>query len=108
NENNIDVIARGNIIEELGWILVVEQPTSVVFAPLSATRAILLGSLAAAVILMIALSFVISNSLANPIRQLTRRAKQLEGGDFKARADIQTGDELEVLSNSFNSMTEQL
>ncbi len=108
NEDGVEAIASSNIITELGWILVVEQPTNVVFSPLTTTRTLLLGSLAIAVVLIIILTLIMSNSLARPIRFLTNRAKRLEKGDFSPHPEIRTGDELEALSNSFDAMAIQL
>lgn len=108
NEEDVEVIASSNVISELGWILVVEQPTSVVFNQLNTTRTLLIGSLFAAFVLMFIIAIVISSGLARPIRFLTERAKRLEKGDFTAQDQVHSGDELERLSNSFNSMATQL
>lgn len=108
NEDGVAVIASSNLITELNWILVVEQPTNIVFSQLATTRALLFGSLAGAVVLMTILALVVSNGLARPIRFLTERAKRLEKGDFSTQAGVQTGDELETLSSSFDSMAAQL
>jgi EAL domain-containing protein (putative c-di-GMP-specific phosphodiesterase class I)/HAMP domain-containing protein len=50
---------------------------------------------------------VLRRSLA-PIRGLTDFAEQLTKGNLRARIDLNTGDEIERLGNSFNQMASQL
>ncbi|MBN1556306.1 MAG: SpoIIE family protein phosphatase [Phycisphaerae bacterium] len=55
-------------------------------------------------VLVVLLAFRRSRMLTRPIRRLADGAQQLTGGDFDARVDIHTGDELEDLGNVFNGM----
>ncbi len=43
-----------------------------------------------------------------PVRELTGTAERVRQGDADARSDIQTGDEFEVLAETFNEMLETL
>ena len=108
NENNTQVIAGSNIIHGLNWILVAEQPTDVVFSQLALTRNLVIGSFIASVALMVLLAIIVSNGLARPIKLLTSSAKRIEKGDLNSRTSINTGDELQDLSLSFNAMAKQL
>lgn len=56
------------------------------------------------ILLVILIAFRRSRMLTQPIRQLEGGAQQLAGGDFDARVDIHTGDELESLGDVFNEM----
>jgi len=47
-------------------------------------------------------SLYISKNISDPIRELTLAAKQTEIGNFKSKVDIKTGDELEILGDTFN------
>jgi signal transduction histidine kinase len=49
-----------------------------------------------------------SKRLVSPIHQLTEMAHRIGNGDLSARASISSGDEIEKLGSSFNSMTESL
>jgi signal transduction histidine kinase len=53
-------------------------------------------------------AFIFARKLTNPISSLAATTKLVARGDLSARADIRTGDELESLGRSFNSMTKQL
>jgi sigma-B regulation protein RsbU (phosphoserine phosphatase) len=60
------------------------------------------GALLAAVVLaVIALAFASSCRVTRPLRQLSEAAQRLTIGDFQARAEIRTGDELEELGRIF-------
>ncbi len=50
-------------------------------------------------------AFFFARRLTKPISSLARTTEQVAHGDLTARADIHTGDELEHLGHSFNSMT---
>ncbi|MDD2337366.1 MAG: ATP-binding protein, partial [Geobacteraceae bacterium] len=56
----------------------------------------------------ILVAFLFARRLTKPISSLARTTEQVAQGDLTARADIHTGDELEHLGHSFNSMTEAL
>jgi PAS domain S-box-containing protein len=53
-------------------------------------------------------SLLFARKLTLPIKLLDRVTQRVASGDFTARADIRTGDELERLAASFNVMTESL
>jgi PAS domain S-box-containing protein len=53
-------------------------------------------------------AFLFARKLTNPISALALTTELVARGDLTARADIRTGDELEHLGLSFNSMTEAL
>ncbi|MBN1942815.1 MAG: SpoIIE family protein phosphatase [Phycisphaerae bacterium] len=55
------------------------------------------------IVLVVLLAFRRSRMLTQPIRQLADGAKKLTGGDFDARVEIHTRDELEELGNVFNA-----
>jgi len=56
----------------------------------------------------ILVAFLFARKLTRPISSLARTTEQVARGHLTARAEIRTGDELEHLGNSFNSMTEAL
>lgn len=67
------------------------------------------GSLLAAVALsVVALAFAASRRVTRPLSQLSVAAQRLTGGDFQARAEIRTGDELEELGRIFNGLGPRL
>jgi len=56
------------------------------------------------VIATILLAFIRSRKVTEPIMQLANTANRLAAGDFDARVEINTGDELENLGHIFNRM----
>jgi PAS domain S-box-containing protein len=69
-------------------------------------RTIILALLCIAVGVGVALLF--ARKLTRPISNLVTVTERVAAGDLQARADIRTGDELEHLGRSFNTMTETL
>ncbi|MGB2631245.1 MAG: ATP-binding protein [Candidatus Omnitrophota bacterium] len=53
-------------------------------------------------------SYLFARRLSQPIFSLTDVTQKVAKGDLTARASISTGDELEILAESFNKMTEAL
>ncbi|MGM0446619.1 MAG: ATP-binding protein [Bacillota bacterium] len=62
----------------------------------------------AAIILAITLGIYISNKILKPINSLTDTIKDIAGGNLEKKIDIKTHDEIGVLAEEFNSMTERL
>jgi nitrogen fixation/metabolism regulation signal transduction histidine kinase len=56
----------------------------------------------------IALAFLLSRRLSEPLAVLAEGTQAVARGDFSRRAAVSSRDELGVLTQSFNSMTEQL
>ena len=65
-----------------------------------------------ALILLIALvSFLserLGNSFAQPIQKLTDGVREISSGNFDKKIEINTGDEIEQLADSFNVMTDEI
>lgn len=59
-----------------------------------------------AVFLMIAISM--TGRMVSPVKQLETLTKKVSEGDLSVRADIHTGDEFQVLAESYNHMLDQL
>ncbi|MGB8451418.1 MAG: sensor histidine kinase [Anaerocolumna sp.] len=53
-------------------------------------------------------SVIISNSISNPIKELSNITNQVARGDLSVRSHIQSGAEVKVLSNSLNIMIGKL
>jgi nitrogen fixation/metabolism regulation signal transduction histidine kinase len=70
---------------------------------LTLTFALLLALFAA-----VALAFFLAARLAKPLLMLAEGTRAVAAGDLTPRAALETGDELGVLTRSFNEMTRQL
>ncbi len=60
------------------------------------------------IIISILLVFLVSSQIVYPLKRLVSLMKLAEDGDFNVKININTKDEIGVLSNSFNSMTSKI
>jgi len=60
------------------------------------------------ILAIIILSFFIKLKIINPIAKLNNATSEIQKRNFKARVDINTGDELQVLGESFNKTAKVL
>ena len=70
----------------------------------TALFSIILRGLLIALLIAIGLSFLLSKTITGPIETLTRSAKQLSRGEFEARPEVHSDDEIGVLTETFNNM----
>ena len=64
--------------------------------------------LVAAVILALLVSFFLSKRIVTPIQKLTDEVRQVKGEDLNFHWDLETGDETQILADSFASLTERM
>lgn len=63
---------------------------------------------AAAMIAVIALGYFISRLLVTPLLKLVRASRAIANGDLSKRTEIKSSDEIGLLANTFDEMTENL
>ncbi len=90
------------------WLVIFVQPQSVSLSPLRAQvrDAVVLALAIAAAVACV--SAVIVKFLTIPIVGLTAVARRVAQGDMSAKVKVGTADEIGVLSDTFNVMTEEL
>lgn len=59
-------------------------------------------------IISVLISYLLSKRLSNPIKELSKKMEEVRRGDRSTRFDIKTGDEIEMLGESFNNMVEDI
>lgn len=64
--------------------------------------------LAFVLLLVIVLTMMIVTGIIRPIQELSEVTRRISQGDFTARAEVETEDEVEALADSINSMTESI
>lgn len=98
------VLAASAAVADTGWFVVVQTPLAAALAPiyssLFATIFIMLGALALALVS----SLVLARRMFSPIQALEAGAWRIGAGVLEHRIEISTGDELQRLADSFNSM----
>jgi signal transduction histidine kinase len=108
NAQGEPVLAAHAPIDALGWRVLVEEPTSAVFAPLYDAILRTVGLLVAGVVISVLASVFLARRMVEPVKALQAGAERIGAGDLTGRIDVRTGDELETLANRFNTMAAQL
>ncbi|HEX2054320.1 MAG TPA: cache domain-containing protein [Actinomycetota bacterium] len=107
-ESSRDRLVAYGVIEPVGWIVFVDQPIDVAFAPVREsivrTALLLLLGLVPAVLASL---FLVRRMLI-PIRALQMGAARIGEGALDQHIDVRTGDEFETLAEEFNRMAARL
>jgi methyl-accepting chemotaxis protein len=93
-----------NNLRGLQWSIVAEMSEAEALRPVVRLRNYTLGlaGVLIAVFVLVALGF--SSALSHPVRALAVTMRQIQEGDFGARARVSAGNELGLLANGFNQM----
>ncbi|HEU0296307.1 MAG TPA: GAF domain-containing protein [Anaerolineales bacterium] len=83
---------------------------NVATAKTNSSRTLLFSSitLAAALLVAVFLSVALSRQITSPVIRLTGAAHELEIGNYEARTEVTSGDELGTLGSAFNTMAGRL
>jgi signal transduction histidine kinase len=95
-------------IPQLGWTLIVEQPTDEAYGSARQLQRQLVVAISAALLVMIAIGYLFGRSFITPILTLKRATHAVAAGQLDTRVNIQTGDEFTELGDSFNTMADRL
>ncbi|MDR3390706.1 MAG: ATP-binding protein [Sulfuriferula sp.] len=91
-----------------GWILLMEQPLTTVFAPISEMARNTSMLVFIILLLQAILLAILGRIFLRPLSQLLKGVKRVSSGDFSEKLAVQGKDELGELANNFNIMTQQL
>ena len=69
---------------------------------------LILEALAFGIVISVLLSFLLSKTLITPIERLTEGAEEVAAGDFSHKIEVDSKDEIGVLTSTFNDMARQL
>lgn len=108
NEKNIPVISNAEEIPQINWVAVIEEPLSEAYEFMYFVRDISFAAFAGSAIFLIIMAFILSKNITDPIRKLKESAENIEKGQLHVSTIIESHDEVEVLSRSFNSMINKL
>ena len=86
------------------WVVAVLQPTSVANASMNQRLALDAVSFALALAIGLLSVYFLSRQIIGPILELDHAARDWSQGHLNTRVSIRTGDELEALGNSLNTM----
>ena len=108
NDNDEPILAATGYIKEVGWGMVANISKSEIFSSLQFSALILIFVIAAISITVVIISILLSQTIARPIKEMVNVSDQITHGNLNVRSKINTKDELNILSNSFNDMIESL
>lgn len=107
-----EVYITHNKVENTGWKLAVVIPVSEIILPVQESNSIifiisllLIGVYLIIIFVMMYSAKKMCEKITNPIINLTKHAKIIGSGNLDYSSKIQTGDEIQVLSESFENMT---
>ena len=108
DETGVAMMATGLRFTKPAWAVVIEQPSSLLFAPIRAKIWFFLGVTLIGLISSFLLAHTLSRRLTEPIIRLRQGAQQVGSGNLQHRVSIETHDEIGELAEQFNLMADQL
>lgn len=97
-----------NFIKNYNWIVGASSYLDEFYHPLRTIGTLILVTFALTMLLVLSLSYKISNSITTPLQRLIDDFDNTEKGDFSLRMDVASHDEIGKLARFFNRFTEQL
>jgi signal transduction histidine kinase len=95
-------------IAQLGWTVIVAQPTSEAYAAAMVLTRQLVIAISLALVAMIAVGYLFGRTFINPILALKAGTHDIAAGQLDARVHIRRADELGELGDAFNTMADRL
>ena len=111
NENSLFNHVAYPVLTEVGKIkgvLYMEADLQNVFVTVSESRKILTSATMIALSITVALGFLISSSITEPIRDVTNKASEMASGNFDQFVEVKSDDEIGQLASMFNHLTLKL
>ncbi len=95
-------------VKTLGGAVLVLEPRAEAYLALDETHRAAGFAILIVITGALFVSALLARLLSAPVLAMTRAAEAVSQGDFEARVDITTGDELQDLAQTFNAMAERL
>jgi signal transduction histidine kinase len=102
------VFSSWSSIPILGWAVFVEQPVEEVYGPLYASLFRTSGFLLLGLGMALVASLLVARRVVGPLEKLRHGVERIGRGDMNSRLELKTGDEIEVLAEEFNKMSQNL
>lgn len=106
--NGTQVIGAWRVIPSMNWLVITEEYSSEAFAPVNNLAMITITVVIIAAITIVVVAYLVASSIARPIIRLTNSAGRIAEGELNERVYINNRNEIGVMANVFNTMTESL
>jgi two-component system sensor histidine kinase VicK len=111
--NSVDIIGNPVLsihetIPRTGWAVIAELPISETAADLANVQQLAIPVFTIPLLLVLLLSIVFSQTITSSLKKLVKGIQKIGQGDFDYDLSINTGDELEVVAQSFHQMAQNL
>ena len=106
--NGEPMLVVGVLVPDLGWMVLVEQPTREAFATARRHERDLIAAISLALLLMLLTGLVWGRSLILPIRDLIRATEAIADGRLDERVRITSKSEIGRLGDAFNRLAGRL
>lgn len=97
-----------NSIDEYNWVVGAASYLDEFYQPLETIRNLVLGAFLLTILLVLSVSYKISDSITHPLRKLMDYFNKSSKGDFSLRMAVTSSDEVGQLASYFNRFMEQL
>jgi signal transduction histidine kinase len=108
DENGRRMLAVAAPVANVGWTVVVEQPTNEAYATMHRLERQLLAAIGIALLGTVVLGYLWGRSFIRRIFALTRVTRSIAEGKLDTRVAIKGQDEIRELGDAFNSMADRL
>ncbi|MCB1035052.1 MAG: HAMP domain-containing protein, partial [Acidobacteria bacterium] len=91
-------------LEHLPWITLARIERSEAFAPVQQANRVALVAGVVALLAAVAVAYLLSRTLTRQVRKIRETFSRIGIGDFNARVDVVSGDEIGQMANGLNAM----
>ncbi len=104
----VPIVGVWRHLPERNWVLLGEINQDEAYEPVNNLAALIGVIVVVAALLILVSAYFVATSIANPVKRVTEAAARISGGDLNEQVDIKSRNEVGVLANAFNSMTDDL
>lgn len=105
---NLQQLVFSKEVPQKGLTIAFSIDKVTVMADVYVLRGLMISVILCCVTLVLIVSFRLSRQMTRPISQMMEKMDRLQKGDFSVRLPVETNDEIGILSQHFNKMSQQL
>ncbi|MGE5380000.1 MAG: methyl-accepting chemotaxis protein [Methylocystaceae bacterium] len=108
DDNGVDSILVFKKLPSTNWVLAIEAPKNVLFAPLRTAKITYIIFDIIGILIATLIALLIANKITKPMTEFTKKALEIAAGDLTVQVKVTGTDEIAETSNAFNHMSEGL